>query len=192
MSQAETQDKYILYLCHPKRTIKKILVHKRATIKDLGKLFPNENKSFIFNGKLLSDSVPLELYGISDLDHIVVLPKDNMHGNFTEAIAWLNATRDQTEFNDRIKLSVSISTRSEVARLKDIKFSKLELKRKTFSKIVNSMANEAPNSSKRYQHKTTTSDSINAPSCDPLPIFWNLNKRRSSFKILREGSDPEI
>ena len=183
---------YVVYLCQPKMVIKKILVSRKATVKELSSLFPNEKKCFIFHGMTLHETMRLESYGINNADHIVVLPEDQKQNSFLsqEQIMWMNATKDQQDFNDRMFLTTNCSTRSEAARLKDLRLTKLELKRKSFSKLVSKIEEQTEQqlNAKSPQAVLPTSET---PSNDPLPIFWTTPKP-TKFQILRGSSEPDI
>ena len=186
-------EQFIIFLCQPKRTIKKILVSRKATVKELSLLFPTEKKCFIFKGMMLHESMKLESYGISNLDHIVVVPEEQSKQPLfnKEQMVWMNATRDQQDFNDRMFLSTNCSTRIEAARLKDLKMTKLELKRKSFNKMIVKMEEETEEATTTPKLRATKLDKAECPSCEPLPVFWASPKRKT-FKILRGSSDPEL
>ena len=127
-------EQFIVYLCQPSKAIKKILVSRKATVRELNFLFPNEKKCFIFRGMTLHESLRLESYGIKNEDHIVVLPENQNEQTFLskEKIMWINATRDQQDFNQLMTFSTKFNVRSEMARLKDLRLTKMELKKKEF------------------------------------------------------------
>ena len=186
-------DQFMIFLCQPKRTIKKILVSRSATVKELATLFPNQNKCFIFKGMTLCESLRLESYGIQNMDHIIVINNENNERFSRDQIVWMNATKDQADFNDRMFLSTNANTRVEAARLKDIKMSKMEMKRKSFTKIVARVQSEM---NRPYdQTPAKTADAViqqaAAPSHEPLPVFWSKPKR-PHFTIFRGTSEPEI
>jgi hypothetical protein len=187
-------EQFIIYLCQPKKTIKKILVSRKATVKELSYLFPNEKKCFIFKGMLLHESMKLESYRIDNQDHIVVIPEEQTKQAVfnKEKVVWMNATKDQQDFNDKMFLSTNCSTRFEAARLKDLKMTKLELKRKSFCRIINKMAEETEEPLTSFPKKHPTNLGLpECPSKEPLPAFWTTPKR-TAFKILRGSSDPEL
>ena len=186
-------DQLMIYLCQPKKTIKKVNVSRKATIKELGTLFPNQNKCFIFKGMILSESQKLESYGIQNLDHIVVISNDSNERFPSNQIVWMNATKDQADFNERMRLNTNINTRAEAARLKDIKMSKIEMKRRSFTKIVSRLQSEINKSQEeapKHIHITNIQKPT-APCHEPLPIFWATPKR-PHFSIFRGTSEPEI
>lgn len=186
-------EQFIIYLCQPKRTIKKVLVSQKATVKELSFLFPTEKKCFIFKGMMLHESIKLSSYGINNLDHIVVVPEEqSKQSSFNkEQKAWINATRDQQDFNDKMFLSTNCSTRIEAARLKDLKMTKLELKRKSFNKMISKIDEESERAASLSKFQATKLDKPAFPSCEPLPVFWASPKRKT-FKILRGSSEPEF
>ena len=184
-------EQFIIFLCQPKSTIKKILVSRKATVKELSLLFPTEKKCFIFKGMMLHESMKLESYGISNMDHIVVIPEEkSKRPNFNkEQVVWMNATKDQQDFNDRMFLSTNFSTRIEAARIKDLKLTKLESKRKSFTKMICKLKEEESLSVPKIV--PTKLASLERPASEPLPIFW-ASPKRTTFKVLRASSDPEL
>lgn len=185
-------DSLVLFLCQPKRSIKKVLVSNDAYVDELNTLFPHENKCFIYKGITLLHSIKLRSYGIKNMDHIVVIPESVMN-SMNDKSLWMNVTKDQQDFNERMCLSTNPITRTEIARLKDLKLSKLELRRKPYTKLVTRCQNDLESHVQPSVEMVIPAkqSAIDSPNSDPLPIFWN-KKSRPAFKLPRQSSEPEI
>ena len=82
----------VLFLCQPKQIIRKVLVHKASHVSDLNKLFSSKPKTYIFNGIILHNSMKLEVYGVKNHDHIVVLDESKEPNLSLEMLHWIDAT----------------------------------------------------------------------------------------------------
>ncbi|EAY14555.1 hypothetical protein TVAG_388880 [Trichomonas vaginalis G3] len=184
-------DQLIIYLCQPKQIIKKILVHKSTRVSELSNLFANSPKCFIYHGMALHSSMKLESYGIQNFDHIVVLQDETTQTYTPEQIMWMNATKDQQEFNDKLYLSTNLASQMEVARLKDIKMSRIEMKRHAFFKVASRAFNESSPQFDLSGMNTKTDIPKPKLSEEPLPQFWNCGKQQN-LKLFRNHSEPSI
>lgn len=183
-------DQLIVFLCQPKQIIKKILVHKSTRVFELSSLFPNSPKCFIYHGFTLQSNMKLENYGIKNFDHIVVLQDESSNKYTSEQLMWMNATSDQQEFNDKLFLTTT-SSQLEFARLKDIKMSRIELKRHAFFKVASRVLNESQPRFDLSSSNLVTDLPSAKLSDEPLPAFWN-GQQTSNLKLFRNHSEPSL
>ncbi|EAX84427.1 hypothetical protein TVAG_445910 [Trichomonas vaginalis G3] len=136
---------------------------------------------------ILHNSMKLEVYGVKNHDHIVVLDESKEPNLSLEMLHWIDATRDQQEFNDRMFMSIDYSNQIEAARLKDLKMSRIELKRKVFFKVMKNSLNDSMPQIDTKDVKTNIPDS--KLSISPLPQFWECSQQQN-LKLFRGYSEP--
>ena len=140
--------------------------------------FYQQNSTYILNGEILDINKSFSEYQITDRSIIVIIsPKmakyvSNSIDNF------IQMSKDE-HFQQKIMIQTNKNNKQEVARIRDIRLMKNEMKRKIF-KNPNSIENYynnifdmnvKPNDPKNEIHLETESKSEEL-SCEPLPKLW--------------------
>lgn len=173
----ETSSLITIYVFQPGIRIRHIKLDSNNCISILYAIYPNDSK-FIFKGQILDISKTFLQYQINNENKIVLISPMMIHHNPFLVDRWLKITNDQKSFEERINLNVNKNSRLEIARLKDIKLLKLEVKRKKFDKYLKSQNASQYNSIESISKNQTDEKleinykSIDSPSIDPLPIIW--------------------
>ncbi|KAK8842427.1 hypothetical protein M9Y10_026010 [Tritrichomonas musculus] len=173
----ETSSLITIYVFQPGIRIRHIKLDSNNCISILYAIYPNDSK-FIFKGQILDISKTFLQYQINNENKIVLISPMMIHHNPFLVDRWLKITNDQKSFEERINLNVNKNSRLEIARLKDIKLLKLEVKRKKFDKYLKSQNASQYNSIESINKNQTDEKleinykSIDSPSIDPLPIIW--------------------
>lgn len=158
-----------IYLYQPHMRIQHIKVKSDRPISTLSRQYVSD-MAFIFNGQILDKEKTFSDYAIVDGSKIVMLPEEAIKNDLTFKEKWLNITSDKENFDKKIEISVNSVCRKEISRLNDIKYQKLEMKRRTHSFFVNS----------RFGAPIFNENSSNSPflsSCDQGESKnGNLNK----------------
>lgn len=177
-----------VYVYQPFVRIRHIKLNAYCSIDILNGLY-SPNSIYIFNGQILDTKRSFASYNLVNGNKIVCLPSHIEKSNPQYMEKWLRLTSDKENFEKRIDLNIKQSSRKELARIKDIKFQKLELKRKRFISYLRSrtlfQANLDESFSSKDQDedfcslkdsKESTTLNINyestEPSCAPLPVLW--------------------
>lgn len=166
-----------IYVFQPGIRIRHIKLDSNNCISILYAIYPNDSK-FIFKGQILDISKTFLQYQINNENKIVLISPMMIHYNPFLVDRWLKITNDQKSFEERIDLNVNKNSRLEIARLKDIKLLKLEVKRKKYDKYLKSQNSNQYNSIESINKNQTDEKleinykSIDSPSIDPLPIIW--------------------
>jgi hypothetical protein len=183
-----------LVLYWPGRFVVKVSVLATSRICDLRKLAAVGASEFLFNGEALSDSLPFSFYGIKDADVIVVVPVAPRAPD-----KWLQLTRDSESFHEQIQFILGEKTARETARIRDILFTKIEQRPRTYQRfcadIQTTLAKifTAPVAALNTRYETPI-----APSVDPLPATWAPAPARGQRRKLRtprpiiRGAGPSV
>lgn len=171
-------DRITIYVYQPNARIRHIRLNKNSLISVLNAVYPKDSL-YIYNGEILDNSKSFVYYNINK-DNIIVLISSDMNKqnpNFSDK--WLRLTNDKEKFEEMISLILDKNNRREIARLRDIRSMKNELKRRRFgstSKVLNTQfcktENQFKENNKEGEQLNVGYDSLNSPSIDPLPIIW--------------------
>lgn len=90
---------------------------------------------------------------------------------------WIQCTKDTMAFNESLKMIINKDNAHESARIKDLRFAKLELKKRCFRNLCYdySRSENQHKSNENMQNSSLIIDySVNnEPSTEPLPIFFS-------------------
>jgi hypothetical protein len=131
----------------------------------LGHLFPQQATSFVYNGQLLDESLPLGFYGLKDMETIIALPKAN-----ALLSRWVHISRDSDSFETSIKGLTSDATRLEAMRLRDL----VLMKREMAPKKLHLTAKRLPQVGRLSTtgHSTLITPQPPTVSTERLPVLW--------------------
>lgn len=171
----EQTNKMNIYVLQPFSRIRHIKLNPNESISVLNQLYQPDS-TYIHKGKILDINKSFLFYRINNESKIVnispVMAKSNP--NFIEK--WLKITSDAENFEKKIETSINKKNRNEIARLKDMKLNKCELRKKHLgaylTKCVNRKVNECLINDNDQPSLKIDFESIDSPSCNPLPVLW--------------------
>lgn len=169
------EDVITIILCIPQQPVRKVHAKYSTKISDLQCLFPHSPKKFIYNGSELLDKMTFDFYGIKNDDYIIALPQNEKSiYNFNQ---WINLSKEKDTFKESMNYMIQKNTYNESARIRDLRFMKIERNSKIFSKICKPFAKEFTDDNddtftKNVIMKQTILKESDAPSTNPLPILW--------------------
>lgn len=163
----------IIYVYQPYIRIKRIKLDVDCHISILSRVFPQDS-IYIFNGQILEINKTFSDYQIIN-DSTVVLITPLMLADDSELVLkWSKKSKDFDALEERINFLICSSSREELARIKDIRIFNREMKRKNYSKFL-----ESRDSSQRYINEFQKEIKLKIkyqpakePSEDPFPIKW--------------------
>jgi hypothetical protein len=163
----------IVNLCRPSFPVKQASVIPFHKIICLSKLFPDQGVEFVWNGEILLQRMTFLFYQIAPLSSIVVL-SDDVARRQTALAEWLTLTRDMDLFNERIATATSHRTKSEAARLQDLRaFRILHRGRAALAGIEIMDFNQPKVTLNRPTHKTQLGfEATPGPISEALPNPW--------------------
>lgn len=126
-----------IFLYQPHMRIQRLRVKSDRTISSLSRNYLRD-MTFIFNGQILNKDQTFSFYCIPDGSKIAMIPEDAMKADPTFREKWLNITCDKENFDKKIEMSTNSDCRKEMSRLSDIRYQKLELKRRNHSFFIRS------------------------------------------------------
>jgi hypothetical protein len=131
-----------------------------SRICDLLKSAALGNSALLFNGEILADSLPFSSYGNKDTDIIVVVPVSPRAPDRR-----LHLTRHSESFHEQIQFVLGEDTPRETATIRDILFTKIEQKSKTYRRLCADI-----------QHAPARAPApvaaLNTRANNPLPAGW--------------------
>lgn len=163
-----------IYVLQPFLHIIQIKLNANIPISTLNNLFPYESL-FLYNGQILDSQKNFIEYKISDNGKIVMIPSFLLKSNPSFIEKWLKETKNRENFEFKINIRINKRNNNELARLKDLKLFKKEMRQKNMKKFNKkekvlkyylNFLNDAKDKLK------TDYVSLNSPSCSPLPILW--------------------
>jgi hypothetical protein len=136
----------------------------------LGHLFPRQATSFVYNGQLLDESLPLGFYGLKDMETIIAIPK----APATNALLsrWVHISRDSDSFEMSIRGLTSQATRLEAMRLRDLVLMKQETAPKKLRLAARRMPSAEGMPSVGESHPTKIGPPPRTMSTDKIPVLW--------------------
>lgn len=169
------KNEYTIYICQPFNRIKHIKLNKNSSISILSKIY-QDGSLYIYNGMILDITKSFAHYNIKNDSKIVMISSNMIKEDPNNIDKWLRITSDQERFEEKINMNIKKTNRREVARLRDIKSMKNELKRKHFCSTTKLLMKNKINSKKsipdeKNQLKIDYNTS-SSPSNEPLPIIW--------------------
>jgi hypothetical protein len=155
-------------VCVPSMSLRRQLrVSPSITISDLKRCLPDPGFELIFGGSTLAERMPLAFYSVSDGDCILAVCKD-----VTSLDVWVRATEDHQAFTDRMRTAVDPKLSQELARLRDLRVTRLSAR----PGILSAMAALHNSIGKRPEVKpvetTVKEDCQREPNSQPLPVWW--------------------
>lgn len=164
-------ERMIIYVYQPFIRFKQIRINKKSPISALNIIYPKDSL-YIYGGQILDVSKSFVDYGIKEDNKIVLFPSNMKERNPKFIEKWLILTDNKEKFEETVNLNKSY--RYELARLRDIKNMKNELKGRNFysTQSFKTAENYYKNNKEEEQLLNYEYDSLNTPSIDPLPIIW--------------------
>lgn len=129
-----------IFLYQPHMRIQRLRVKSDRTISTLSSNYIRD-MTFIYKGQILNKDQTFSFYDIPDGSKIAMIPEDAMKANPSFREKWLNITCDKENFDKKIEMSTNSDCRKEMSRLSDIRYQKLELKRRNHSFFIRSRMN---------------------------------------------------
>ena len=185
-----SEDKITLLLYQPKMVAKKVIVSRKSPVNIFNQLFPEGRNVYLYNGFFLSGTMLIGSYMMNNMDKVFVFPvvERSKKLNLRESV--IQEPQSITNRSSR-RESYKSDVMKEVARIKDLKLSKLELKRKCYSKLAlkTTQKKSAYLENGRSETKLAEERVCTGPSCEPLPIFWATTNEKS-YKYIESPPDP--
>lgn len=181
--ETNTSNVISIFLYQPHMRIQRLRVKSDRMISMLSRNYIRD-MAFIFNGQILNKEKSFSFYGIPDGSKIAMIPEDAMKADPTFQEKWINITCDKENFDKKIEMSINPNCRREMSRLNDIRYQKLEMKRRTHSFFVRSKLvtqNFDGNSS-------FTSSSVNNESNDLGVSNQNQSFNNNYYDLYKKGS----
>lgn len=174
-----------IYVYQPFVRIRHIKINGLCPISILNGLYPSDSV-YIFNGQILDSQKSFLFYNLVNGSKVVLLPSHVKQSNPQFLEKWLRLTSDKENFEQRINLNINQNSRKELAKIKDLKIQRLELKRKRFNSYIRSRTMLQTKLDDPYllndkgdeiNSSCNTTLNINfeasdSPSSKPLPILW--------------------
>ena len=172
------EDNITIYVYQPCVRIKHIKLNIRSCISILARVYP-EDSTYIFKGQILDISKTFFDYQITNENKIVSISPQMMKHDSCLVEKWIQMTNDYETFEERLNIDINKNSRREIARIKDLKFIKFEIKRKKLDRFLRSHPinkkdqNEHRMNIMNNEEKLNLSyEPINSPLTEPLPIIW--------------------
>lgn len=168
MKQANSKLEIKIMLCTPRSPIKLVAVSSGTLIGDLLSLYqPQDLRVFLYQGTILNPLHTFGSCGISDGDVLISL------SNPTEVDLrkWSLITKDGETFAQSVGSMLNQNTAREMAKLRDLRFSKICQHPKFFNKFLSTFQEMNMDESSIKMNFNLTSHQT-APSTDALPVFW--------------------
>lgn len=163
----------VIYVYQPYIRIKRIKLDVDSHISILSKVFPQDS-IYIFNGQILEINKTFSDYQIINDSKIVLITPLMLADDSELVLKWTKISKDFDALEERINFLICSSSREELSRIKDIRIFKREMKRKNYSKFL-----ESRDSSQRYINEFQKEIKLKIkyqpakePSEDPFPIKW--------------------
>ena len=181
-TEVDPKSKISIVLYLPGKIGMKIHVSKKAKIYSLRKALPKDQKyDLFFDGKILSDSMSLDLYNITNLSVITAIKsgtlkeKNNLFGqqnHFTELI------------HEKLKTAVDPRMKVELLRLQDLEMIQKEMNSKKYRKFIRTF--EILQQRQNYHTPIKQMGKFyykrpKKPNSKPLPIFWKQSHYKGQF-----------
>lgn len=169
-----------IFVYQPYVRIRSIRLDAFYSISVLNRMYPADS-TYIFNGQILDVEKSFYYYNIQNENKIVLISSNMMKSNPNFIQKWIDLTSRKDYFEERINLNIKNDYRKEIARMKDIKYLRMENKKRHFGHFVKSqfrnqskLSDWANDSNKNIENSklNVDYDSLNNPSNDPLPIIW--------------------
>jgi hypothetical protein len=122
------------FLCAPGKFITHITARPCDTSVLLSSLFPDQPMVFLFKGMILTPTVTFSDFGIRTNDTVVGLPDRRVL--LGEVREWVKATKDGDALDEMIRSVMSVSTRPELMRLRDLAWSRAEMRPKQMRRAM--------------------------------------------------------
>ena len=169
-----------IYIYLPFYKIFRIKINNDSSLSLLDSVFTSES-IYIYNGRVLDKDQSFIKYNIAPESAIVSLsPKIiQKYKNITEK--WIKITSNNEIFNQKIKMNASKENQKEIARIRDIKSMRNEMKHKQFGhsklnsyKLPSNLKSLNFSINDKNEEITLITDypEQEDPSCEPLPIIW--------------------
>lgn len=173
MSKSQSHPSIKILLYSPNKPVQSISAKLNGKIKSLQKLFPKDEKTFVYNGLELCENRTFSSYDMSDGDTIIVLSKSSKF--YSASLSrWISITNDNDGFLRRMRGILDSKTRSEVVKIQDLSMFKCERKPKLFAKICKRFLTLDDQTTGINVSLNIDINPISEPSKDPLPIFWDV------------------
>lgn len=164
-----------IYVYQPCIRIRYIRLNRNSPISILSTIY-NKNSIYIYQGRILDMGKSFKESNIMNNNKILLLPSsiNETSPNFIKK--WLFLTSNQESFENRIEINMQNGSQREIARLKDLKRSKLENKRSFLNKCIISQLLQKKNSRESLNTQNLqlniNYNQTESPSNEPLPIIW--------------------
>ena len=159
-----------IYVYQPFVRIRYIRLKENSCISVLSSIY-SPDSIYIYDGQILNSDKTFREYNIGEGNKMVLLPSSMMVSNYSFVEKWLKLTSNKESFEEKIDLNMVKGSQKELARIKDIKFNKLDEKKKFLGKYFNTHKKTYKKERNQPELKCDYEPPQN-PSCHPLPILW--------------------
>lgn len=169
------KDVKTLFVYFPNYKIMRITISINSSLLILDNMF-KLNLVYIYNGNIIDKKIPISKYNM--INNTTIVSVSPSHQNVDK---WLKITRNNDDFNNKIKMAINHENQLEISRLKDINFMKCEMKRRKFGCRKSISTISFSNNKQIYASSDRNNDEnklmtnytqLNEPAYDPLPILW--------------------
>ena len=155
----------------PKEPIRIVWAIPSGQVQTLNLLYPNEMRTFIYQGLILNSERSFESYHIHNKETIIALsPK--IANNYNTLQKWIDFSQEGEDFHRKIQSIINPTSLLEVAKINDLHMIKLFQKPKFYQKVSRSFLSEEKSQPFFDSKNEINFEQLSAPSTDALPVFW--------------------
>ena len=144
-----------------------------------------KNVSLIHQGQVLNPSLTVGFYKINDGDCLISVNSQN-----TKQInSWKNISLNRADIMSKLSGKNVVNKEKELVRLKDVSMLKMDLKPRSYRKIVSRLINKPEKVMKIEETKYTAPI---VPCCDALPVFWKQAKPQPNKLSEEKNGNVEL
>ena len=173
-SKKEGSSKTIaIFLYLPFYKIYRIILNVNSSISILDKII-KQDSIYIYKGQILDKKRSILEYNIIEETALVVISQGIINFNKEIIEKWLKISEKEI-FHQKVKIGSKQNNQNEMARIKDIRNMRNEMKRRSFGHNKVSFSNVPSKINIKFDEikLITEYKEQEEPSCEPLPIIWN-------------------
>lgn len=169
----DSSETIAIFLYLPFYKIYRILLNTNSSISILDKVM-EQGSIYIYKGQILDTKRSFLEYNIIHETALVVISQGIISLNKDIIEKWLKISEKEI-FHQKVKIGSNQNNQNEIARIKDIRNMRNEMKRRSFCHNKLSLSNVPSKIKVNFDESKLITDyeEQEEPSCEPLPIIWN-------------------
>ena len=162
-----------IFLYLPFYKIYRIILNVNSSISILD-IIIEQGSIYIYKGQILDNKRSFLEYNVIHETALVVISQRNISLNKEIIEKWLKISEKEI-FHQKVKISSNQNNQNEISRIKDIRYMRNEMKRRSFGHTKQSLSNLSSKINIKFDESKLITDykEQEEPSCEPLPIIWN-------------------